>query len=206
MKCTIIWLCYCPRARLERRVPSEREATLDLRAHPVSRVYQVQLARREQRCVFAWMVNDLLILCLKMDCMPFLPYGGRGSTPKWTVHLQSKGKGPEAGRWQNPHTAAVLCQACCRDSGCEIRLSFPAWLFSQDHVMKCPLGADTSNFAEIWSCIPHHLPPSTPPFPSYPHTATQKRSAFPNQTPSLYLRRQNQPCLSFSLCFPRRTI
>lgn len=38
-----------PRAQLERRVPSEREATLDPRAHPVSRVYQVQLARRGQR-------------------------------------------------------------------------------------------------------------------------------------------------------------
>lgn len=38
-----------PRAQLERRVPSEREATLDPRAHPVSKVYLVQLARRERR-------------------------------------------------------------------------------------------------------------------------------------------------------------
>lgn len=103
---------------------------------------------------------------LKMDCWPFLPQGGRGSTQKWAARGRQNDD-------RTPTRAVAVCQACCENSGCEIRLSFPAWLFSQDHVMKCPLGADTSNFAEIWSCVRlpalalHLSPPPLPP-PSHP--------------------------------------
>lgn len=73
---------------------------------------------------------------------------------------------------------------CCRGSGAEIRVSFPAWLFSQNHVMKCPLGADTSNFAEIWRRITQHHQPSTSPHHPYPHQSHLEPTTTPIFAPS----------------------
>lgn len=95
----MILLCDRPRALLGRRVPSEREATLDPRAHPVSRVYQVQLARRELRCVFAWTVISFYSPQRNGSLAIFtVRWRGINQEVDCTLAEQKGRKGPEPGR------------------------------------------------------------------------------------------------------------